>query len=73
MGGQIRGALIAKTAFKTIPQIFVGGEFVGGSTDVFDAYREGRMQKLLKRAGVAYNEGLNIDPYSFLPAWLHPR
>jgi cysteine synthase A len=37
-GGQIRTALAAKTGWKTIPQIFVGGEFVGGCTDAFDAW-----------------------------------
>ena len=72
-GGQIRAALTQRTDFKTIPQIFVGGEFMGGSTDLFDAHREGRLQKLLKSNNVAFNESLDIDPYSFLPTWLHPR
>jgi cysteine synthase A len=52
-GGQIRAALTDSTGVKTIPQIFVGGEFVGGCTDVFDAWREGRFQELLERAGVS--------------------
>lgn len=73
LGGKIRNVLTDKTSFKTIPQIFVGGEFVGGSTDVFDAYRDGRLQQLLKQANVDYKEELDIDPYSFLPDWLHPR
>ena len=72
-GGQIRAALIDRTSFKTIPQIFVGGEFVGGCTDIFDAYKDGELQKLLDNAQVDYDKGLNIDPYSFLPTWLHPR
>jgi cysteine synthase A len=72
-GGQIRTALGARTGVKTIPQIFVGGEFVGGCTDVFDAWRAGRLQSLLDASGVAYaTDGLD-DPYSFLPSWLHPR
>jgi len=72
-GGQIRAALIDKTSFKTIPQIFVGGEFVGGCTDIFDAYKDGQLQQLLEKSAVDYDKGLNIDPYSFLPTWLHPR
>ena len=72
-GGEIRAALIERTGFKTIPQIFVGGEFIGGCTDVFDAHREGRLQELLKANNVVYDETLTADPYSFLPVWLHPR
>jgi len=72
-GGKIRAALIAKTSMATIPQIFVGGELIGGSTDVLDAWKQGRLQKLLKQARVKYDETVNIDPYSFLPTWLHPR
>src|SRR5690606_26951219 len=34
-GGKIRAALAARTTWTTIPQIFIGGEFVGGATDAF--------------------------------------
>jgi len=72
-GGKIRAALTARTSMATIPQIFVGGEFLGGCTDVFDAYKQGRFQELLEKNSVAYDRSLNVDPYSFLPTWLHPR
>jgi cysteine synthase A len=72
-GGQIRAALTARTSMATIPQVFVGGEFVGGCTDVFDAYKSGRLQQLLDGARVSYDRSLKLDPYSFLPSWLHPR
>jgi cysteine synthase len=72
-GGQIRAALAAKTTWKTIPQIFVGGEFVGGCTDAFDAWKAGRLQQLLDKHGVSYSAQASADPYSFLPGWLHPR
>ena len=72
-GGQVRAALTARTSVRTIPQIFVGGEFVGGCTETFDAWREGRLQALLERSGVAHASGSRADPYSFLPGWLHPR
>ncbi len=72
-GGDIRAALSARTSFTTIPQIFVGGNFLGGCTDVFDAYKEGRFQALLEKNGVSYDRNLHVDPYSFLPTWLHPR
>jgi cysteine synthase A len=71
-GGQIRAALSARTSMSTIPQVFVGGEFVGGCTDVFDAYRAGKLQTLFDKHGVSYQR-LSLDPYTFLPSWLHPR
>ena len=73
LGGKIRAALTARTSVATIPQIFVGGEFVGGSTDLFNAWKQGRVQNLLANARVAYDKTVTADPYSFLPTWLHPR
>ena len=72
-GGQIRAALTAQTTWKTIPQIFIGGEFVGGCTDAFDAWKEGRLQQLLDKHGAPYAADVSSDPYGFLPTWLHPR
>ena len=72
-GRAIRDVLQEQTSFETIPQIFIGGEFVGGCTDVFDGWNEGQVQRLLDDAGVKYNRAVAVDPYSFLPQWLHPR
>ena len=72
-GGKIRAALSARTSVNTIPQVFVGGEFIGGATDLFDAYKQGRLQALLEKNRVEYDRDLKVDPYSFLPTWLHPR
>jgi cysteine synthase A len=71
-GGEIRKVLHARTGARTIPQIYVAGEHIGGCTETFDAYREGRLQALLARSGVRL-EGETVDPYGFLPKWLHPR
>jgi cysteine synthase len=72
-GGEIRTALAARTSVNTIPQIFIGGEFIGGCTDVFDAHKDGRLDTLLTKHNVTYNRNLRVDAYSFLPSWLHPR
>jgi len=72
-GGKIRAAVAARTGINTIPQIFVGGEFIGGCTEVFDAWREGRLQKLLKQNGVSHDPNATKDPAEFLPTWLHSR
>ncbi len=72
-GGEIRAALSAHTSVTTIPQIFVGGEFIGGCTDVFDAHKDGRLDALLNKHHVPYDRNLRVDAYTFLPSWLHPR
>lgn len=72
-GGQIRLALNARYNVKTIPQIFVGGEHIGGATELFDACRDGSLQALLEKNNVAYDKSVDTDPYSLLPGWLHAR
>jgi len=72
-GGAIRAALTALTGANTLPQVFIGGELVGGSTDLIEAWRTGRAQTLLERHGVAFNRDAADDPRSFLPGWLQPR
>ena len=72
-GGKIRAALTARTNVATIPQVFVGGELLGGATDVLDAAKDGRLQKLLAANRVAFDPAVGDQPLSFLPGWLHPR
>jgi cysteine synthase A len=72
-GRRIRNLLAERTAMHTIPQIFIGGTFVGGCTDIFDAWNDGKAQELLHSSGVEFAAAANADPYSFLPEWLHPR
>jgi cysteine synthase A len=73
MGGRIRKAIEHHTGLKTIPQIFVGGEHVGGATETFDALKDGSLQKLLEASAVQWDSTVDIEPYSFLPGWLHTR
>ncbi|MFC6671751.1 pyridoxal-phosphate dependent enzyme [Marinobacterium aestuariivivens] len=72
-GTAIRAALSDRTGCVTIPQVFIGGDFVGGCTEVFDEFGSGRLQQRLQDAGVAFDSSVSVDPYSLLPAWLHPR
>jgi cysteine synthase A len=73
LGGDIRTALRQKIGSPTIPQIFIGGHHIGGCTDSFDAFNDGRLQKLLQESGVTFDGSKKADAYSFLPKWLHPR
>ena len=72
-GGKILAVLNQRNDWPTIPQIYVGGEFVGGATDLFDVGKAGELQAKLAARNFPYNETINRDPYSFLPTWLHPR
>ena len=69
-GGKVRAAVSARSGSVTIPQIFVGGQFIGGASEVFDAFKAGHLQKLLSEAGVAFAADLQFDPYTLLPNWL---
>jgi cysteine synthase A len=69
-GGKVRAAIAARTGSVTIPQIFVGGQFVGGASEVFHAFKNGDLQKLLADNGVTFESGDPFDPYTLLPNWL---
>ena len=72
-GGKIRAALLEKTGSKTIPQIFVGGQFIGGATELFDSQKEGELAALLEKSSVVFDKNVDVDPYTFLPGWLQER
>lgn len=72
-GGKIRAALGQRVGSPTIPQVFIGGENVGGATELFDSMRSGSMQTLFRNRGINFDESKDIDPYDLLPKWLQPR
>jgi cysteine synthase A len=73
LGGDIRAALLEITGAPTIPQIFVGGKHWGGASDTFDGFNDGSLQKTLRELGETLDDCKDMDAYSFLPNWLHPR
>ena len=72
-GGQIRAVLRERTGSKTIPQVFVGGEFIGGCSETMDAFKSGKLRQMLERNQVRFDQIADFDPYTLLPTWLHPR
>ena len=72
-GGEIRAALQERLGSPTIPQIFVGGNYIGGATETLDAFNDGSLQALLKKGDIDFDESMRFDAYNFLPKWLHPR
>jgi len=73
MGGKIRAVLKARIGSPTIPQIFIGGEHLGGCTELFDAVADGSLRAKLDNLDITMADLGDVDPRSFLPAWLHPR
>ena len=63
----------ARTGALTIPQVFVGGHWVGDSKTVFDAFQDGRLQTTLSKHGVVFDESVRFDPSTLLPNWLQRR
>lgn len=72
-GGNIRAALAHRIGSPTIPQIFVAGEHIGGCTDVFDAWRDGSLQRRFADGHIRYDAEIDLDPRTLLPKWLQPR
>ena len=45
---EIRNAIKTYSNWPTIPQLYVNGEFVGGSDIMMEMYRSGELQKVLQ-------------------------
>jgi cysteine synthase A len=73
LGVKIRAVLNNRIGSPTIPQIYIGGQHVGGCTELFEAMADGSMQRMLESAGVEYARDIELDPRSLLPKWVHPR
>lgn len=71
-GTRLRSALLEITGAFTIPQVFVGGELIGGATETFDAYNSGRLEEMLDAQQIKMAAAAD-NAYSYLPKWLHPR
>jgi cysteine synthase len=72
-GGRIRAVLAQRTGQRTIPQVFVGGEWIGGCMDTLELAKDGRLQAMLKAQGVTCDESLQVDAKALLPGWIQPR
>jgi cysteine synthase A len=72
LGTRLRAALGSR-GLATIPQVFVGGELIGGATDVIDALRGGHLQPRLAARGIHVDATREVDSRAFLPGWLQPR
>ena len=72
-GVKLRAALNDRVGSPTMPQVFVGGQHLGGCTDVVEAYESGRLSAALRAAGVEFDASRKVDAWGLLPKWVHPR
>ena len=49
---EVREGIKAYTNWPTIPQLYVGGEFVGGCDIILEMFQSGELQSLLKEKGI---------------------
>ncbi|MEO0993671.1 MAG: pyridoxal-phosphate dependent enzyme [Pseudomonadota bacterium] len=68
-GGQILRAMFARTGRRTVPQVFIGGEMIGGATEVLAANNDGTLAARLEAIGRAPT-GQVEDAFAFLPKWV---
>jgi glutaredoxin len=65
---RIRTALRERTGSRTLPQVFVSGQHVGGAEDLFEAFDSGRLTALLHAAGITLDEDATLlRARDFLP------
>ena len=50
---EVRQGIKAYSVWPTIPQLYVKGEFVGGSDIMMEMYQAGELEQLMSDAGVA--------------------
>ncbi len=50
---EVRQAIKAFANWPTIPQLYVGGEFVGGADIMYEMYQSGELQKLIPQEASA--------------------
>ncbi|MEO1329844.1 MAG: pyridoxal-phosphate dependent enzyme [Pseudomonadota bacterium] len=69
-GGDVLRALFARTGHRTVPQVFIGGDRMGGATEVLQAFNDGALQERLASAGRPMSSNDVGDALSLLPKWV---
>ncbi|MDJ0758882.1 MAG: cysteine synthase A [Woeseiaceae bacterium] len=72
-GVKIRAALGKRVGSPTMPQVFIAGDHVGGCTDVIERFQSGALQSDFERNRIDFDKSADLDAWSLLPQWIHPR
>ncbi|MEM6482020.1 MAG: pyridoxal-phosphate dependent enzyme [Pseudomonadota bacterium] len=68
-GGDVLRALFDYTKLRTVPQIFMGGDLVGGATDVLLEARSRALTDRLAELPTPIRSKPVHDPLGYLPSW----
>jgi cysteine synthase A len=68
----LRAALVARCGAPTLPQVYIGGQRLGGCTATLDAWNAGHLAARLRAAGVPFRADTGLDARSLIPAWAQP-
>jgi len=52
----LRQAIKEFSNWPTLPQVYINGEFVGGSDILLSLHKDGQLKEMLKKAGVQLNK-----------------
>jgi len=55
-GDDIQDALVGISGMRTVPQVFIGGDLVGGCDDTLKAYRSGMLSSMLNTVGITVKD-----------------
>lgn len=69
-GGRVRSALGRQIGVPTIPQIFIGGQHLGGCMDVFTAAQSGALHQRLRQLNLNAKPLPAGEALDLLPKWL---
>jgi cysteine synthase A len=72
-GDRLRWALRNRVSSATLPQVFLGGRYIGGATDTLKAFEEGRLEKELSALGYSLAGKKIARATEHLPKWVQPR
>jgi cysteine synthase A len=70
LGANIRKALLAKIGSPTIPQVFIGGDLIGGCSETLAANDSGDLHKRLTALKVTFDSEKRVVGADFLPNWV---
>lgn len=70
---QLRALLHIRTGQPTLPQVFVGGRYLGGCTETMAAFRNGELARRVEATGLDPSRWPSLDPEQFLPRWRQHR
>ncbi|MCB1582529.1 MAG: cysteine synthase A [Marinicella sp.] len=68
-GDAIKKVVMSLTESISLPQLYIGGQLIGGFSNFCQAYNSKQLEQLLVDFGVTFNNE-DISPNDFTPAWV---